>query len=185
MDTNSFSGRLSDMRESPWLASEDLERPDSPGYIELTATIKAVMEIRNATFAGGRTKPKGYALEFAEFTRMLYLNATNRVTLKELHGRTAPEVVGKRITLYVNPKVKLAGKLVPGIRIKAAATVAPSLTAEQREFVAEATKKFESAETPELLEGYGATLKEQPEAVRAALKPIYAKRKQELTDADH
>ena len=115
--------------------------------------------------------------------------------------------VGQQLTLFCDPGILWAGVRVGGIRIshmsglesprtfmltvsrakRAEITIHPitGLAAEQRKFVAEATKKFESAETPELLEGYGATLKEQPEAVRAALKPIYAKRKQELTDADH
>ncbi len=115
--------------------------------------------------------------------------------------------VGQQLTLFCDPGVLWAGVKVGGIRIshmsglesprtfsltisrtkRAEFTIHPiaGLTAEQREFVAEATKEFEGAETLELLEGYGATLKEQPIAVRAALKPIYAKRKQELTDADN
>lgn len=115
--------------------------------------------------------------------------------------------IGQQLTLFCDPEVMWAGVKVGGIRIshmsglesprtfmltvsrakRAEITIHPitGLAAEQRKFVAEATKKFESADTLELLEGYGATLKEQPEAVRAALKPIYAKRKQELTDADH
>ena len=119
MKTDRFAGRLSEMRDSPWLASEDLEHESGEGYIELVATIAAVLEIRDAQFKGGRTKAKGYALTFREFERMLYLNGVNRETLKEMFGRKASDLVGNTIVLYVNPRVKLAGKLVPGIRIKA------------------------------------------------------------------
>ena len=132
---------------------------------------------------------------------------TVRRILITLWTDDATKWIGQRLTIFTDPDVVYGGVRVGGLRVshatgidkpktfmltktrgkKSEITIHPitGLAAEQRKFVAEATKKFESAETPELLEGYGATLKEQPEAVRAALKPIYAKRKQELTDADH
>lgn len=111
--------------------------------------------------------------------------------------------VGQQITLFCDPEVVWAAVKVGGIRIshmsgldsprtfmltvsrakRAEITVRPitGLTAGQREFISEATKELEAAETLELLRGYGATLKEQPTVVREALKPIYETRQQELT----
>ena len=114
--------------------------------------------------------------------------------------------VGQQLTLFCDPGVMWAGVKVGGIRIshmsglesprtfmqtisrakRAEITIHPitGLTAEQREFVAEATRKFKEAETLKLLEGYGATLKGQPQTVRDALEPLYRKRQAELSDSE-
>jgi hypothetical protein len=115
-----YKGAVSAMRESPWLASEDLENPRGPGYIEAVVTIERVMEVHDAQFKGGRRKDKCYAVQFVGKSRMLVLNGVNRETLKEMFGRTAPGWIGKQVTLYVKPDVLLMGKKVPGIRIKPA-----------------------------------------------------------------
>ena len=113
----------------------------------------------------------------------------------------------QQMTLYCDPEVLWAGVKVGGIRIshlsglseprtfmltktrgkREEVTIQPiaGLTAEQRDFISEATKELDSAETLELLQGYGETLKGQPKVVQDALRPIYAKRKQELTNDDH
>ena len=126
MDEKPFSGRVAEMRDSPWLSSEDLEDPAGNGYIEAHVTIEKVLEITDAQFKGGRSKKRGFALQFAGKSRMLYLNGVNRETLKEMFGRRASDFVGKSIVLYVKPDVSLMGQKVPGIRIKAVPKKEPS-----------------------------------------------------------
>jgi hypothetical protein len=120
MTEHEYTGPISTMRDSPWLSSEDLEDPSGTGWNTEIVTIEGVMEIRNAQFKGGRSKAKCYAVQFVGKPRMLVLNGVTRETLKEMFGRTVPDWIGKHILLYVKPDVRLAGKTVPGIRIKPA-----------------------------------------------------------------
>lgn len=120
MQDKDYQGAVSSMRESPWLASEDLEDQNGSGYREVVVTIKAVKEIADAQFKGGRSKKKCYALEFEGKERWLVLNGVNRETCKEMFGRKAADWIGKRLMLYVKTDVLLMGKKVPGIRIKPA-----------------------------------------------------------------
>lgn len=120
MNESEYSGPVAAMRDSPWLASEDLEMPDGKGYRDAVVTIDTVLEVRDVQFKGGRKKAKGYALQFHGKERRLFLNGVNRETLKEMFGRRATDWIGKAITLYVKPDVMLAGKKVPGIRVKPA-----------------------------------------------------------------
>jgi hypothetical protein len=113
-----YEGPVSAMRESPWLSSEDLEDPSGKGWRDAVVTIEKVMEITDAQFKQGRTKKRCYALQFTGKARMLVLNGVNREVLKEMFGRTAAGWLGKQITLYVKPDVRLAKQTVPGIRIK-------------------------------------------------------------------
>ena len=115
-----YQGPVSAMRESPWLSSEDLEDPNCKGWREVVVTISGVKEIVDAQFKGGRTKAKCYALVFAGKDRWLVLNGVNRETCKELFGRRAADWIGKQITLYVKPDVRLGKQTGPGIRIKPA-----------------------------------------------------------------
>ena len=189
MESDTFDGRLSEMRDSPWLASEDLENPDGDGWVEAVVTIVAVMEIRNAQFKGGRTKKKGFALKFAEYERMLFLNGVNRETLRELHGRKSADQIGKTIVLYVNPRVPLAGKMVPGIRIKPhdARTASkppkqkPALAPDEQVYVTTATEELKAAASMEELKAYGEILRGKSKAIQDALRPVYAARKKELS----
>jgi len=180
METDTFAGRMSEMRDSPWLASEDLENPDGPGYIETVLTVATVMEIRDAQFKGGRTKAKGYALKFREIERMLYLNGVNREKLKEMFGRKASDVVGQAITLYVNPRVKMAGKTVPGIRVKDA----PEKTISPADQKAIADTKVQIAEAADVatLKGIGGLIGKKSSAVKEAVRVTYEKRLAELKE---
>jgi len=120
-----YTGPVAAMRDSPWLASEDLENPDGTGWREVTVVIDKVMEITDAQFKGGRSKKRGYALQFVNKSRMLYLNGVNRETLKEMFGRLARDWLGKTVTLWVKPDVLLMGQRVPGIRVKQVTSASP------------------------------------------------------------
>jgi hypothetical protein len=191
MKADTFAGRMSEMRDSPWLSSEDLEDPDGGGYIEAEMTISGVLEIRDAQFKGGRTKAKGHAIKFQGNERMLYLNGVNREKLKEMFGRTAPDMVGKSIVLYVDPRVKLMGKVVPGIRIKAsekAPKKAPpkpvELSPEDASLVAEYKAEIELAADMKTLTGMGDLLREKSKAVQDSLRPVYKAKHAELKEPE-
>jgi len=180
-----FKGSVSAMRESPWLASEDLENPSGDGWIEGVVTIERVMEVTDAQFKGGRSKKKCFAVQFVGKARMLVLNGVNRETLKEMFGRTAPQWIGKQITLYVKPDVMLAGKKVPGIRIKPAPAHASEpapepLTPEDEACIAEIIAEIEDAGSLMDLESIKAKLIEKPAAVKDAVRPLYMTRQADL-----
>jgi hypothetical protein len=94
MTSEEFEGFTSEMRESPWLASEDIL-----GFSELPVTIESVHKHKDVAFDQGRKKDVVYAIKFAGTTKQLVLNAT-------------------KVALFVDTKVKMAGKFVNGIRIK-------------------------------------------------------------------
>lgn len=91
-----FTGPASQMRESPWLASEDIA--SLGGAKDLV--IKQVWSRMGVQFAGGRTKD-GFSVEFEGVKRQLFLNATNRKTLARLFGLNTSEWSGQRVCLFV------------------------------------------------------------------------------------
>jgi hypothetical protein len=119
-DCKEFTGMAGQMRDSRWLASEDLKVKDKPGYVQAVVTIEKVLERRKVTFEGGRVKDKLYTLKLIGKDRELIINATNREALKQLFGDDSTKWIGQRILLWVDPTVKLKGEIKPGIRIKPA-----------------------------------------------------------------
>jgi|DEB0MinimDraft_4_1074332.scaffolds.fasta_scaffold224898_2 hypothetical protein len=115
MTSEEFEGFTSEMRESPWLASEDIM-----GHGELPVTIESVHRHKDVAFDQGRKKDVVYAIKFAGTKKQLVLNATNRKTLVRLFGSNVKRWKEQRVCLFVDDKVKLAGKFVNGIRIKEA-----------------------------------------------------------------
>lgn len=131
---------------------------------------------------------------------------TMRRILQAAFGKYMSAWAGQQLTLYRDPEVLWAGEKKGGVRISAMSKLPKlnpfpvtlsrgkttnvalkpitGLTADQREFIANATREIEEADE-KTLDGYVEILKKQPEAVRLVLRPIYSKRKQELTDADH
>lgn len=107
-----FEGRSGEMKESQWLASEDLLG------VEAKVTIKACHRYRDVEFDRGRKEPTVYAVEFEGKEKQLVLNSTNRKTLVGKFGTNVKDWVGKEVTLWVDTQVRFAGKTVSGIRIK-------------------------------------------------------------------
>lgn len=64
------------------------------------------------------TQLKG-VLHFRERIKPLILNVTNGKRIAELYGKDIDGWVGKQITLYYDPSVRVAGKTVGGTRVKA------------------------------------------------------------------
>jgi hypothetical protein len=75
---------------------------------------------KDVAFDQGRKKDVVYAIKFAGTKKQLVLNATNRKTLVRLFGSNVKRWKEQRVCLFVDDKVKLAGKFVNGIRIKEA-----------------------------------------------------------------
>jgi hypothetical protein len=109
-----FTGMSSEMRNSQWLASEDLE--DRGG--SAVATIASCKKHKNVEFEAGRKEKIVYTLRFVKKEKELVLNATNRKMLKGLFGSDVSKWKGQKIELYVQGGIKLMGKTVNGIRIR-------------------------------------------------------------------
>jgi hypothetical protein len=105
--------RTVDLCPSPHLSSDDLRGPDGE-FFELDLTIRQFEKHQ----VGPEKEMKG-VLYFAERNRGLVVNRTNVKMLVRLHGNDLNSLVGKRITLYVNPDVQLpGGGTGPGLRIR-------------------------------------------------------------------
>ena len=109
-----FEGYSGEMRaDSPWLAAEDID-----GRGDVKVTIVACHRHKDVKFEEGRSVAVAYSLEFKGKQRRLILNVTNRRRLVAHFGPDVKAWAGKEITLYIDPKVRLMGKTVSGIRIR-------------------------------------------------------------------
>lgn len=113
--------------------------------------------------------------------------------------------IGQRMTLYCDPNVTWAGVKVGGIRIshlsglehprtfmltqtrgkKTEVTVKPleMVSADDQEFIQQAMAEIKTAESMEVLRGYGDILKDKSNVVQDVLRPLYGKRLEELKEA--
>lgn len=111
-----YSGTVSAMRASPWLASEDLA-----GLGDVSVVIECVVKIENAVLQDGRTEKLLWGLKFQGKDKSMVLNATNRKTLTLAYGALTKEWPGKQVTLYVQDGVKkpgARGETTTGLRIR-------------------------------------------------------------------
>lgn len=108
-----FEGRTSEMKDSPWLASEDLL-----GLGDVPVTIEKCLRHRNVEFDKGRKEDVVYSLVLQGKKKQLVLNSVNRKTLVAKYGTDVRDWSDKKIHLYVDQNVRFAGKTVNGIRIK-------------------------------------------------------------------
>ncbi|MBU2048815.1 MAG: hypothetical protein KKH61_07535 [Gammaproteobacteria bacterium] len=119
-----FAGRASEMRNSPWLASEDIL-----GLGDVRATIERVWRHRDVTMQDGRKEAVLYALSFAGKDKRMVLNATNRKRLAAAFGADVRKWTGKNILLYVESGVRkpggAKGETCNGLRLKIPAGPGP------------------------------------------------------------
>ena len=108
-----FIGRSSEMKDSPWLASEDLLDVG-----DVKVKVVGCHRYKDVEFDKGRQEPTIYTLQFEKKQKQLVLNNTNRKMMVAKFGTDVREWAGKTVTLYVDPKVRFAGRTVCGIRIK-------------------------------------------------------------------
>ena len=101
---------LSELSTSRYLKKEDI---DDEGVV---ATI-AKIERENVAPDEQPAEYKGVCY-FAELPKGLVLNSTNLEVLKTF-GRTANDVIGKQVEVYVDPNVMFSGRRTGGIRLRA------------------------------------------------------------------
>jgi len=75
MKSEPFTGTVSAMKTSVWLASEDLL-----GLPDAKVTIAGVHKHEDVPMDGGRKEPKLFAISFEGREKQMILNATNRNT---------------------------------------------------------------------------------------------------------
>ena len=97
-----------------YLAKEDINE-------ELTATLTDVRPEE----VPGSTRRKLTA-SFAEFEKPLILNATNIKRLSKMFKSTDTASWRGPVTLYVDPSVEYAGRIIGGIRLRPVAQNAPT-----------------------------------------------------------
>lgn len=109
-----FEGRSSEMKkETMWLSSEDIL-----GLGDVKVKIARCHRYKDVKFEEGRSEPVVYALEFEGGDKQLVLNSTNRKKIVSMFGVDVKNWSGQTITLYVDTRVRMMGKIVNGIRIK-------------------------------------------------------------------
>ena len=115
----SYTGTSGGLKKSTiWLASEDIGID-----VEKTVEVADVELHKNVTFDAGRIEPKVPALRFTGVEKHMILNSTNRKMMVRLFGMDTKDWRGKRVALYVDPDVKMAGQRVNGLRIRPAQEV--------------------------------------------------------------
>lgn len=109
--------QLDAMRESEWLASSDLI---ATGKESVVFTITA-MEVHEGAEMGQGRRIDGGSISFDKVKRKLFLNSTNRKAIRRLFGDKAEDIIGQKVTVYVDHKVRgFGGECVDGLRIKGA-----------------------------------------------------------------
>lgn len=104
-------------KDSRFLAAEDLPRDR-----DVAVTIEKVYLRNNLPMQDGRRIESCLSLKFVGKKKELIVNRTNSRTLQALFGGDSTDCEpwwGKTIALFVDPDVKMKGKRVPGIRIRA------------------------------------------------------------------
>ena len=116
-----FRGDASEMKDSPFLASEDILALNVPGQ-EPGTVITEILNVtvaKNVTFEKGLKKDKVFLLHVKNrANKKLVINATNRKIMVNAWGSKAGNWIGKKVKLYVDPNVKFQGKKVKGIRLQ-------------------------------------------------------------------
>ena len=131
-----FDGRAGEMRDSPWMASEDLE-----GINSIDSVIANVYKNRDVEFEGGRSKDVVYSLEFSKAKRQLVLNGSNRKTLVGLYGADVKNWIGKTITVYVEEGIKVGRDIKKGLRVRASKETNQAKTQEKSKAALDSLKK--------------------------------------------
>jgi len=115
MSEEEYTGSVSDMKSSEWLASSDII-----GLGDVQVTIESVVKSTDVKMDGGRTEKEIFSLKFKGKDKKMVLNATNRKTLAKMFSASVKKWKGQKVKLYVedgvrNPK---GGSPVQGLRIK-------------------------------------------------------------------
>jgi hypothetical protein len=117
MKTTPYTGKVSGMKTSPWLGSEDLL-----GIGSATVEIETVWQNEDVAMDAGRVEKELFSLAFKSIPKQMILNATNRRTLSAAFGADVKNWTGKTIEIYVQDGIRKPGKgggTTTGLRIAA------------------------------------------------------------------
>jgi hypothetical protein len=116
MKTTEYKGKVSGMKSSPWLASEDLL-----GISPQQVVIAGVYQHEDVPMDGGRKEKLLFAIGFEKIQKQMILNATNRKSLSRQFGADTKQWIGKEVTLTVQDGIRKpggrAGETTTGLRI--------------------------------------------------------------------
>lgn len=116
MKTETYTGKVSGMKTSPWLASEDLL-----GISPQQVIISGVYRHEDVPMDGGRREKLLFAIGFEKIQKQMILNATNRKSLSRQFGADTKAWIGKQVTLTVQDGIRKpggrAGETTTGLRI--------------------------------------------------------------------
>ena len=116
MKTTEYKGKVSGMKTSPWLASEDLL-----GISPQQVVIAGVYQHEDVPMDGGRKEKLLFAIAFEKIQKQMILNATNRKSLSRQFGADTKNWIGKQVTLTVQDGIRKpggrAGETTTGLRI--------------------------------------------------------------------
>lgn len=111
MESKPYTGKVSGMKTSPWLASEDLF-----GLCPIKVKIAAVIKNENVTMDGGRIEKRLFSIAFEGIAKQMILNSGNRKILSSLFGGDTKKWIGGEVELTVDRNVKFGNKTVSGLR---------------------------------------------------------------------
>jgi len=118
MKQTPYTGKVSGMKTSPWLGSEDLL-----GISPVKLTIVDVIANEDVAMDGGRVEKLLYSITLNRGGKAMILNATNRRTLSAAFGADTQQWRGKEVELYVEDGIRKPGgkrgETTTGLRIKA------------------------------------------------------------------
>ena len=110
-----FEGLLSDFNDSRFINFETVE---GKGDVVLTISEVKKLGVGFKFENGQKLKKPQPLLYFTKTDKVLRLNTTNRLTVKRLYGNEPEGLIGKKITIYGDPKVKFGPTTKGGVRIR-------------------------------------------------------------------
>ena len=117
MKTEPYTGKVSGMKTSPWLASEDLL-----GVGTVKMEIESINRNEDIDMEGGRKEALLFSIKFKGVPKQMILNATNRRMLSAAFGADTKAWISKSVELYVQDGIRKPGKgggTTTGLRIAA------------------------------------------------------------------
>jgi hypothetical protein len=117
MKTEPYTGKVSGMKTSPWLSSEDLL-----GIGTVKMEIEAINRNEDIDMEGGRKEALLFSIKFKGIPKQMILNATNRRTLSAAFGADTKQWIGQTVELFVQDGIRKPGKgggTTTGLRIAA------------------------------------------------------------------
>lgn len=90
----------------------------SKGDVQAAPLIVTIRGLQLETFGSGPNAEQRWILYFQEHAKGLKLNNTNLKLLGAGLGENSDGWIGKRIKLWLDPSVQMAGQMVGGVRIQ-------------------------------------------------------------------